>query len=222
VSRVSHAAPPFAGRPAGVAVVSVLVGCAAVGFLVGSLMGAASGGGGGGVENEPTVASATSGGVWDGPVGPVTVTVVEASCQSDPSRDASGTEITYEAALAIDAQSDSAWRCPGDGVGETLVIDLGGPVRVAELGLVPGYAKTDPTDGTDRYAENRRLTAVRWRFDDNTTVEQELNPDAKSRDLQTLRIPVTTTEQLALEIVSSSDGARDAVAISDLRVSAAT
>ena len=218
---MSHAAPPFAGRPAGVAVVSVLVGCAAVGFLVGSLMGAVSGGGGGGVENEPTVASATSGGVWDGPVAPVTVTVIEASCQSEPSRDASGAEVSYEADFAVDAESDSAWRCPGDGVGETLVIDLGGPVRVAELGLVPGYAKTDATDGTDRYGENRRLTTVRWRFDDNTTVEQQLDPDADLRDLQTLRIPVTTTEQLALEIVSSSDGARDTVAISDLRVSAA-
>jgi hypothetical protein len=221
VSRVSHAAPPFAGRPAGVAVVSVLAGCAAVGFLVGSLMGAASGGDGAGRADEPTVASATSGGSWDGPVVPVSVTVVEASCQSDPSRDASGAEVTYEAALAVDADPDSAWRCPGDGVGETLVIDLGEPVRVAEVGLVPGYAKTDPTDGTDRYAENRRLTAVRWRFDDDTTVEQQLDPDPKSRDLQTLRIPVATTQRLAMEIVSSSDGDRDTVAVSDLRVSAA-
>ena len=58
-----------------------------------------------------------------------------------------------------------------------LVLDLGGPIRVAELALVPGYAKTDAADGTDRYAENRRITAVRWRFDDGTTVEQELDPD---------------------------------------------
>jgi hypothetical protein len=220
VSRVSHAAPADSGRLAGLAVASVLVGCAAVGFLVGALMGAASGEDGSAGADGPEVV-ATTAGPWDGPVTPVTVTVVDASCQSDASRDASGTEVTYEAAFAVDAQPDSAWRCPGDGAGETLVLDLGGSVRVAELGLVPGYAKTDPTDNTDRYAENRRLTAVRWRFDDDTTIEQQLDPDAELRDLQTMRIPVTTTQRIAMEIVSSSDAPRDTVAVSDLRVSAA-
>jgi hypothetical protein len=220
VSRVSHAAPPLAGRPAGVVVASVLAGCALVGFLVGSLMGASSGGAGATGE-DPTVAGATSDVAWDGPVASATVTVVEASCESDASRDASGARVTYQAALAVDGQPDSAWRCPGDGVGETLVLDLGGPVRVAELGLVPGYAKTDPTDNTDRYAENRRVTAVRWRFDDGTTVEQQLDPDPELRDLQTMRIPVRTTQRLAMEIVSSSDAERDSVAVSDLRVSVA-
>jgi hypothetical protein len=218
VSRVSHAASAFSGRPAGVLVGSVLVGCAGVGFLVGSLMGMAAGDG---REGEPTVAATSSGGPWDGPVTPVRVDVVEASCQSDPSRDASGARVTYEPELAADADTDSAWRCPGDGVGETLVIDLGGTAQVAELGLVPGYAKTDATDGTDRYAENRRLTAVRWRFDDGTTIDQQLDPDPDLRDLQTIRIPVATAERVTMEIVSSSDADRDSVAVSELRISAA-
>jgi hypothetical protein len=218
VSRVSHAAPPFSGRPAGVVVGSVVVVCAVVGFVVGSLMGATSGGDRG---DEPTVDAATSDTPWDGPVTPVTVAIVDASCQSDPSRDASGARVTYEPELAADGDVESAWRCPGDGVGETLVIDLGGPIRVAELGLLPGYAKTDATDGTDRYAENRRLTAVRWRFDDGTTIDQQLDPDPQLRDIQTIRIPVTTGERVTMEIVSSSDADRDAVAVSELRVSAA-
>jgi uncharacterized protein YcfJ len=218
VSRVSHAAPAFSGRPAGTVVGSVLVGCTVVGFLVGSVLGAGSGGG---EDGEPTVAAAASGAAWDGPVAPVTVAVVEASCQSGPSRDASGARVTYDPEFAVDGQVDSAWRCAGDGVGETLVIDLGGSVRVAELGLVPGYAKTDASDGTDRYAENRRLTAVRWRFDDGTTIEQELDPDPELRDLQTIRIPVATSQRVAMEIVSSSDADRNTVAISELQISAA-
>lgn len=214
---MSHAAPPFSGRPAGVVVATVLTGCAVVGFLAGSLMGAASDGGG---SDGPTVGAASSGAPWEGPVTAVTVTVVEASCQSDPSRDASGARVGYEPEFAVDGNADSAWRCPGDGVGETLVIDLGGPVRVAELGVVPGYAKTDATDGTDRYAENRRLTAIRWRFDDGTTIEQQLDPDPELRDLQAIRIPVTTSERVTLEIVSSIQADRDTVAVSELRVSA--
>jgi hypothetical protein len=155
---------------------------------------------------------------WEGEVAPVAATVVEASCESDSSRDATGARVTYEPDLAVDDDPESAWRCPGDGVDEILVLDLGGSVRVAEVGLVPGYAKTDPADGTDRYAENRRLTMVRWRFDDGTTVEQELDPDPANRDLQTTRMPPTATSRLVMEIVASSDGSRDTVAVSDLRI----
>ncbi len=155
---------------------------------------------------------------WDGEVAPVAATVVEASCESDPSRDATGARVTYEPALAVDDDPESAWRCPGDGVNESLVLDLGGSVRVAQVGLVPGYAKTDPADGTDRYAENRRLTMVRWRFDDGTTIEQELDPDPANRDLQTTRMPPTATSRLVMEIVASSSGSRDTVAVSDLRI----
>ncbi|HEX2361053.1 MAG TPA: discoidin domain-containing protein [Jiangellaceae bacterium] len=215
---MSHAAPPFTGRPAGVVIVSVLTACAVVGFLMGGVMGASSGSGG----DSPTVDAATSEVPWDGAVTAVSVQVVDASCQSEPSRDASGARVTYDPEFAVDDDVESAWRCAGDGVGETLVIDLGEPVRVAEVGLVPGYAKTDPSDDTDRYAENRRLTAVRWRFDDDTTVEQELDADAQRRDLQTMRVPVRSTQQLTMEILSSSDGDRDTIAVSDLRVSAAS
>jgi hypothetical protein len=220
VSRVSHAAPPFSVRPAAGVTASVLAGCAVVGFLAGSLMGAAAGDGPGAAD-EPTVDAAASDAPWDGSVTPVSVAEIEASCQSEASRDSSGARVTYEPQLATDGQPDSAWRCPGDGVGETLVLDLGGQVRVAELGLVPGYAKTDATDGTDRYAENRRITAVRWRFDDDTTVDQQLDPDPDLRDLQTIRIPVTTSQQVAMEIVSSSEADRNTIAVSELRISAA-
>jgi hypothetical protein len=191
---------------------SLLAGCAVIGFAVGALVGSA---GGDGADDQVPVSTDAP---WEGEVAPVAATVVEASCESDSSRDATGARVTYEPDLAVDDDPESAWRCPGDGVDEILVLDLGGSVRVAEVGLVPGYAKTDPADGTDRYAENRRLTMVRWRFDDGTTVEQELDPDPANRDLQTTRMPPTATSRLVMEIVASSDGNRDTVAVSDLRI----
>jgi hypothetical protein len=220
VSRVSHAAPP-AGQPPGGVVAAVLAGCGVLGFVLGSLMGAASGADEDAADTAGEAPTVGAEGAWDGAVAPVPVTVVEASCQSDASRDAAGERVTYEPEFAVDGDPQSAWRCPGDGAGETLVLDLGGIVPVAELGLVPGYAKTDAADGTDRYAENRRITAVRWRFDDGTTVDQQLEPDPALRDLQTLRISLTATRRIALEIVGSSDAARNTIAVSDLRVSAA-
>ena len=191
---------------------SLLAGCAVIGFAVGALVGSA---GGGGADDQVPVSTDAP---WEGEVAPVAATVVEASCESDSSRDATGARVTYEPDLAVDDDPESAWRCPGDGVDESLVLDLGGSLRVAEVGLVPGYAKTDPADGTDRYAENRRLTMVRWRFDDGTTVEQELDPDPANRELQTTRMPPTATSRLVMEIVASSDGSRDTVAVSDLRI----
>jgi hypothetical protein len=191
---------------------SLLAGCAVIGFAVGVLVGSA---GGDGADDQVPVSTDAP---WEGEVAPVAATVVEASCESDSSRDATGARVTYEPDLAVDDDPESAWRCPGDGVDESLVLDLGGSVRVAEVGLVPGYAKTDPADGTDRYAENRRLTIVRWRFDDGTTVEQELDPDPANRDLQTTRMPPTATSRLVMEIVASSDGSRDTVAVSDVRI----
>jgi hypothetical protein len=191
---------------------SLLAGCAVIGFAVGALVGSA---GGDGADDQVPVSTDAP---WEGEVAPVAATVVEASCESDSSRDATGARVTYEPDMAVDDDPESAWRCPGDGVDESLVLDLGGSVRVAEVGLVPGYAKTDPADGTDRYAENRRLTIVRWRFDDGTTVEQELDPDPANRDLQTTRMPPTATSRLVMEIVASSDGSRDTVAVSDVRI----
>ena len=191
---------------------SLLAGCGVVGFAVGALVGSTGDDGG---DDQVQVSTDAP---WDGEVAPVAATVVEASCESEPSRDATGARVRYEPAFAVDDDPESAWRCPGDGVNESLVLDLGGSVRVAEVGLVPGYAKTDPGDGTDRYGENRRLTMVQWRFEDGTTVEQELDPDPANRDLQTMRVPPTATSQLVMEIVASSGGSRDTVAVSDLRI----
>ncbi|MGH8774986.1 MAG: NADase-type glycan-binding domain-containing protein [Jiangellaceae bacterium] len=201
-------------RPAGAVVAGLLTGCALLGFLTGAVLGSA--GSGGGTDEVATAADAQ----WEGAVEPLVATVADASCHGESSADAGGNRVTYEPEHAVDDEIESAWRCEGDGVGETLVLDLGGSVEVAEVGLVPGYAKTDPVDGTDRYAENRRITSVRWHFDDGTTVEQALDPDTANRELQSMRIPLRQTAQLVLEILSSSDASRDRVAVSDLRISA--
>src|SRR5690606_37747338 len=93
---------------------------------------------------------------------------------------------------------------------------------VVEVGLVPGYTKADPHDGTEWYPLNRRLTEVRWHFDDGTTVEQELDPDPERRDLQMLELPEPVdTASVTVEILASvlgKTGDRSVVAVSDIRV----
>ena len=74
------------------------------------------------------------------------------------------------------------------------------------IGIVPGYAKTDPVDGTDRYAQNRRISAVRYTFDDGSAVTQSFDTDASYRSVQTLVLPNVPTTHVTLTILSSVNG----------------
>lgn len=159
---------------------------------------------------------------WEGPVAPVPVTRLTASCTADPGVDSAGDPIRYAAANAIDGDPATAWRCDGKAIGQSLTLVLPDATAVAEVGLVPGYAKTDPSSGVDRYAENNRITRVRWTFEDGASVVQELDPDPRTRALQVIRVPRTSTGTITLEILAVAAGARNTTAISELSVAAAS
>jgi hypothetical protein len=148
-----------------------------------------------------------------GPVHPLSVT---ATCQAPPGADSAGTTVTYEPASTLDDVPATAWRCPGSAVGQQLVYDFGAAVTLTSVGLVPGYAKVDPVDGTDRFAENRTVTAVVWRFDDGTEQRQTIADPGPTP--ATVEIPGgISTRRLVLEIAGTgNDGAvRDFTAISE-------
>jgi hypothetical protein len=168
-------------------------------------------------EAEPS----TSPGSWDGPVAAVSVDAVAADCTAPPSNDSAGRRVTYVPENAVDDKVDTAWRCPGTAVGQVLTLRFGEEIDVAEVGLIPGYAKTDPESGVDRYAENNRITKVRWTLGDGVTVVQRLDPDPSRRSVQRLRVPRTTTDTITLEILAVKRAARNTTAISQIDVAAA-
>jgi hypothetical protein len=95
----------------------------------------------------------------------------------------------------------TAWRCPGSAVGQQLVYDFGRSVTLTAVGLVPGYAEVDPMDGTDRFAESRTVTAVKWRFDDRRMHRQTISspgPGMVSVDLPR----AVSTSEVVLEIAA--------------------
>ena len=196
-------------------VAALLSAAAVVGFVGGGVLGSLATGGNGG-RIEPAAA--------DQPTGPerIDLTVVEATCERPAAIDSARNPVEYKPEFAVNGDLDSAWQCRGDGVGERLEFDLGGPVGVVSVGIIPGYAKVDPHDGTEWYPLNRRLTEVRWHFDDGTAVDQQLDPDPELRDMQALELPEpVTTSTLILEIVSSAPGSSDThpnVAVTDLEV----
>jgi len=155
---------------------------------------------------------------YQGRVDTVPVTASTASCIAPASVDAAGNEVTYEPALSHDGDLTTAWRCPGDGTGESVTLQLSKELQVAELGLVPGYAKTDPRNGADRYAENNRLTLVRWTFPNGDTIEQELDGSPDNREMQTIRIDPVLADEVVLEVLSVEPGRRNTVAVSEITV----
>ncbi len=124
--------------------------------------------------------------------GPPTVTQVLASVVRSPSTDACGNPTQYQPTNAIDRRLDTAWMAPGNGVGASLTFQLAQLSTVSTVGLVPGYDKFDPCTQTDRFFELRRVTAVRWTFDDGSSFDQELVPEPRMQYLQLPR-PVVTT-----------------------------
>ncbi|HEX7716235.1 MAG TPA: hypothetical protein VF416_03030 [Marmoricola sp.] len=168
-------------------------------------------------EAEPSTAP----GGWQGPVADVDVRAISADCTAPASTDSAGHRVTYGPGNAIDDRADTAWRCAGTAIGQKLTLRLSDDVAVAEVGLVPGYAKTDPASGVDRYAENNRIARVRWTFGDGGSVVQRLDPDPRSRSVQLVRVPRTDTDTITLEILGVRRGPRNTTAISQVVVRSA-
>src|SRR5205823_4102509 len=80
---------------------------------------------------------------------------VTASSTAPASHDAAGNVVTYQPSNVIDGDVETAWRTPGDGNGESVTLIFDNPVDVVKIGLIPGYAKTDPQTGVDRFFQDR-------------------------------------------------------------------
>jgi hypothetical protein len=185
--------------------IAVLAGAAAVGFSGGALLGL-SVGGATPDRSGSNIATAVSG------------ASVTATCQKEPGEEADGSRVTYGPEHVLDDDPATAWRCEGDGRGERLTIELGTPAVITQVALIPGYAKTDPANHTDRYRENRRLSKVRWHFDGDVIIEQELDPAPQNRALQSINVPDVTSSTVELELLDSVDAPRNRVAVSSVVV----
>jgi hypothetical protein len=133
-----------------------------------------------------------------------------------PGTDLAGHRVPYPATNMLDGRRDTAYRLAGDATGTVIRFDLGSEKTVTAVGLVNGYAKVD--GGTDWYPLNRRIEQVEWRFEDGTTVQQDL---VDTPDLQAMQIGPETTgwvEVRLVEVSKPGDGHRgkDTTAISDV------
>ncbi len=177
--------------------------------------------GGAGKAQQPVTTQAPGKGAWDGKVERVSGVRATATCTSPPGQDASGDKVSYAAANLIDGVADTTWRCDGTGIGKKITLRLPDKTAIGEVGLIPGYAKTDAATGDDRYAENNRVTRVRWTIGD-TVVDQKLNGSTSDRSLRVLRVPRSETDRVQLEILAVAKGPRNTTAISEVQLGRAS
>jgi hypothetical protein len=127
---------------------------------------------------------------------------ISASGVAQPSVSRCGDRTTFEASNAIDGVRETAWRVPGDGRGAFLQMSFDAPIRITDLQLIPGYAKLDPCDQTDRFTQNRRVRRVNLTFSDGSQASGELR-DAP--ELQSIAFPPVVTNWVRVTIVETTE-----------------
>jgi len=138
---------------------------------------------------------------------------------AETGKDDAGRPVGYGGENLFDGNPSTCWRMNGDGTGRTITIDLGRPTTVTAVGLVPGYAKTDPTTGVDRFGQNRRIVTVSWTTDVGATATQVLADSPTMQTVSTASSLSVATRYLRLTIGGvTADGGRDYTAISEIEV----
>lgn len=123
------------------------------------------------------------------------------SCQAPGATDDAGRPVAYGPENLIDGDPETAWRCDGTGLGQTVTFTFPAPVTISQVSLVNGYAKSDPASGADRYPEYRRVTRVGWTVG-GTELVQDLADD--DRMTQAMDIPAQQVTEVTLRIVQTS------------------
>ena len=139
---------------------------------------------------------------------------VDASQSAPDSTDAAGDAVMFDAVNAVDGDPTTAWRVPGDGLGDYLVLTFDESVHVDSIGMVPGYAKIDPVDGANRFTQNRRVRSAQFEFSDGQVLDVDYSDQAQ---LQQVSVGVETTV-VVMYITRSTSAPRDFTAVSELQV----
>jgi serine/threonine protein kinase len=138
-----------------------------------------------------------------------------ASNTAPASHDAAGNVVTYQPSNVIDGDVQTAWRTPGDGRGESVTLLFDNPVDVVRIGLIPGYAKTDPQTGANRFLQDRIIEEVRYVIPGIPPITRTFRPVPVP---QFADVDATTSRIKVVVVATSEPGGLDYTAISEIYV----
>jgi WD40 repeat protein len=111
--------------------------------------------------------------------------------------DGCGNKVSYEPEKVMDDEPTTAWKVGGDGAGEWIELKYDKPIEVSRVGIIPGYAKTDPCEGTDRFYQYRVVKNVKIEFSDGSSVEKSFR---QRPQMQFVDVPDTKTSSVRVTI----------------------
>ena len=120
------------------------------------------------------------------PVAPVKVTPLSIDVLYErpphrPEQVCEGKALAYSGEQLIDGDENLGWGASkGDASGVTADMTFAGPVKLATVGLTPGYTRFAPRRSADcqaveAFPYNRFVQSVRWTFDDGSSVDQRFD-----------------------------------------------
>jgi len=109
----------------------------------------------------------------------------------------------YGAWNLFDGNPNTGWGASAsDGTGQSVRMDFGGPVRLAQVGITPGFTKVglrfdQGCASVNAFPFNHFIAEVQWTFDDGSSVNQTFE---QRGTLQFTRVD-TTTRSVTMTIV---------------------
>src|SRR5215210_6217190 len=136
-------------------------------------------------------------------------------------------DVTYQE--AVDGQPDTAWQVAfKDGEEPWVSLEYDKPITISRVGIIPGYSKKDPADGTDRFYQMYAVRKARIEFSSGESTEVDFEQDP---EMKFVEVPNTETTFVRVEIldtypprqkspggVSYDNGLFGKVAISEIEV----
>lgn len=149
------------------------------------------------------------------PPKPLVPISASATSFADAAQNGCGESTSYEPSQLLDNDPSTAWRTVGDGRNVKITLSFAEAHRFTEVGLIPGYDKTDQCTGIDRFVQMRRIKKVRWTFDDGTTVEQLFTDERSS---QAIAVQAVSTRVVVEILQTTTQRELDYTAISDIQL----
>jgi hypothetical protein len=108
--------------------------------------------------------------------------------------------ISYDPQNVVDGQNSTAWNVNKNGAGQSITLYYDKPVVVNRIGIIPGYDKVDPTDGTHRFYQLYVIKMARIEFSNGRSVVASFSRDPS---MQYTNVPTTTTNWVKITILET-------------------
>jgi CHAT domain-containing protein len=125
---------------------------------------------------------------------------ITASNAVDSAKNGCNETVEYKLANLVDGRGDTTWQVAGTGVGEWIELKYDEPIKVGRVGIIPGYDKTDPCDGTDRFYQMYVVRKARFQFSDGSRIEEDFERKPK---MQFVNVPDTETISIRITILDT-------------------